>query len=1125
MKPHWIVVFLIIAALLFSFLPMSKAQAATTATLTVTKVADTNDGVCDADCSLREAIAVAASGDTIYFASGLSGLTITLDSGMGQLDIGKNLTIDGSTLASPITISGGGATRVFWTQSGYTVSLISLNIIDGAPASSQVGAGIANRANLTLTDVVLSGNSCTSSNGGAIYNFAGGIIKITNSTIENNTSTINGGAIFNAGSLHITGSTFTGNEANNGAAIYNSGALTLTNSTFGSNTASSKGGAIYNASGGSLDATNSTFSANSASSGGAIYNVAILDLKNTILANSLPTGTTDCYNTGIISTDVKNLIETNASGANACGTPVSTDDPILAPLAAYGGTTLNFALLPGSPALDAGDNTICAASPVNNTDQRGKSRPMGGSTSSPDVCDIGAFESTGFWLSYWSYDGQHGGNQSTPINTLFSNPLGVKVYPISSKEPAVGGILEFTAPTTGASTTITEPITLVSGAGTYGYAQVDVTANGIYGVYTVNINGNGLWTGSSGTTDGLDYELTNCNTNIIVQNTNDSDVGSLREALKCTCPNQGNTVTFNSDLSGETIRLASQLEMDPDRTVTLDGSALASPITISGDSEGDGTGNTRVLIVEDYVNATLNGLQITKGNAANGGGVLVAVGGSLTVTNSTISQNTSSDSGGGIYMTEGADGLTIINTTIVSNTSGDSGGAILGVGNTYDSDGCTILKSAPLIITNSVIDSNNSGNAGVAYEGTLTITGSTVSNNYLTSGSLSPALAIEEGHLTAVGNTFYGNGVDSSVTAGGSAIYYDVVCNHDWGVFIRNNTFSGNEGSSTLLLSAMYGSATLVNNTFTGNSGSSYGVDLRIGALNLNLHNNIFANSQTPSYDECNMSVTNLYQGNNLIEGLAGECTAAFTADPGLEALADNGGATQTHALSPGSPAVDAGDDTNCPSTDQRGVTRGLDGDDSGTGGCDLGAFELGDLACGIQSTTKPYTMNFTGGVTAQVTDDGSNLECIRVTPFEFDHPNATGVDGGSGTNTGIYWLIQGLQSDKSSAATTDFLLNLTLPHHDLADPKICKWLDGLGSGFGWDCDRTSNTSTTVTRNNISTLSEWAVGAQVGPTDITLSALSAKGKMTWPPAGVIGLLGLLNLGAAVFQCFKRSKIS
>jgi hypothetical protein len=56
-----------------------------------------------------------------------------------------------------------------------------------------------------------------------------------------------------------------------------------------------------------------------------------------------------------------------------------------------------------------------------------------------------------------------------------------------------------------------------------------------------------------------------------------------------------------------------------------------------------------------------------------------------------------------------------------------------------------------------------------------------------------------------------------------------------------------------------------------------------------------------------------------------------------LGPLADNGGPTQTHALLPGSPAIDAGDNTACPATDQRGVTRPLGA------ACDIGAYEFGD--------------------------------------------------------------------------------------------------------------------------------------------------------------------------------------
>ena len=72
---------------------------------------------------------------------------------------------------------------------------------------------------------------------------------------------------------------------------------------------------------------------------------------------------------------------------------------------------------------------------------------------------------------------------------------------------------------------------------------------------------------------------------------------------------------------------------------------------------------------------------------------------------------------------------------------------------------------------------------------------------------------------------------------------------------------------------------------------------------------------------------------NNLIED--GSCSPAVTGDPLLAPLANNGGATLTMALGTGSPAINAGDDTRCEPTDQRGVLRpqGVH--------CDIGAYEL----------------------------------------------------------------------------------------------------------------------------------------------------------------------------------------
>jgi len=70
-----------------------------------------------------------------------------------------------------------------------------------------------------------------------------------------------------------------------------------------------------------------------------------------------------------------------------CGIQISYGlDPLLGPLANNGGSTLTHALLPGSPAIDAGDPAVCAAAPVNNLDHRGVARPQG------SACDIGAVE-------------------------------------------------------------------------------------------------------------------------------------------------------------------------------------------------------------------------------------------------------------------------------------------------------------------------------------------------------------------------------------------------------------------------------------------------------------------------------------------------------------------------------------------------------------------------------------------------------------------------------------------------------------------------------------------------------------------------------------------------------------
>lgn len=363
--------------------------------------------------------------------------TISRNSDGGILNNEGMVTVTHSTLSG----NSGGI-----TNNKGTLTVIN-STLSGNSGRQGEGGGIWNTGTLTVTSTTISGNT-VSNRGAGIYNLFGGTATVTGSTISDNYAIHYGGGIWNAGLLTITDSTISSNSASVvGGGIYSLGfgnigdSVTVTNSILSGNSATYFGGGIYIAQGVKATVTNSTLSGNTATrNGGGIFNnsVAMVELSNTIVAGNQGPSGPDLY--GVASSQGHNLIG-DTSDSSGWGTSDLTDtaaaplDPLLGPLQDNGGPTQTMALLPGSPAFDAGTTV-----PGLTTDQRGIARPQG---SAPD---IGAFESRGFVLAIVS-----GGNQATSVGQSFGQPL---VVSVSSPfdEPVDGGVVGFTAPGSGAST-------------------------------------------------------------------------------------------------------------------------------------------------------------------------------------------------------------------------------------------------------------------------------------------------------------------------------------------------------------------------------------------------------------------------------------------------------------------------------------------------------------------------------------------------------------------------------------------------------------------------------------------------------------------------------------------------
>lgn len=320
--------------------------------LLVTKVADTSDGTCDSDCSLREAIVSAnaspAPDKAILFDGVVFSTPQVITLAGTELNISNNGTLQiNGTGSNLLTISANSVSRVLVINTSATVNINNVKI-SGGNSGGDDGGGILSRGSLTLNNSILSNNISThngggfygdgatsictinnstvnsnSGNGGGLYNF-NGRMTVNNSFVINNLG-INGAGILNVGGpLILTGSSVSNNSANTGGGgiaggILNTGTVTGTNTIISNNFAASfeGSGGIYNSDGGVLNLTDSRVSGNTAMAGdgGGIFNrFATINLTRVTIDNN--TACVSCKGGGISSfgdTSVVNLTNVTIS--------------------------------------------------------------------------------------------------------------------------------------------------------------------------------------------------------------------------------------------------------------------------------------------------------------------------------------------------------------------------------------------------------------------------------------------------------------------------------------------------------------------------------------------------------------------------------------------------------------------------------------------------------------------------------------------------------------------------------------------------------------------------------------------------------------------------------------------